>query len=284
MHRYLRLVRPVAWICFLLPFAAGFFLGSSGIPSLNRVILSYISFSSWMAFSFTVNALHDRDVDKLHDGRVKDLNLSLQPIATGEVSEREAKLLSAVFLCVSFSTAAFVGVEFLITMLAANFVGYIYSAPPRFKAWPVMDVVCNALAGVLAFHAGICAGGGEVLPAMYVAAFFLAATFYIPTAVSDYEFDRRAGIRNTPVFFGPERVLKFLYVLAAITVVLWCYVFVLSKKFEIRLFSSLIAIYTIVYTHIVNAGWDGEKLNVTPNLIFIPFGTASLLLTLLSFG
>ncbi len=282
MHRYLRLLRPLAWVCFLLPFAAGFFLGSSGIRSFYQVMLSYTSFSFWMAFSFTINALYDREVDRLHDGRVKDLNLSLQPIVTGEVSEKEAKILSFTFFILSLSTAIGVSAEFLITMFAANFIGYVYSAPPRFKAWPILDVLCNALAGVLAFHAGITVGGGGVPPAIYAATFFLAATFYIPTALSDYEFDKKAGLRNTPVYFGPNNTLRFLCILSAITVLLWCYVFVHSKKLEIRVFSLLISAYTILYTLVIGMRWNGERLDVTPNIILIPFGTASLLLTLMA--
>lgn len=49
-----------------------------------------------------------------------------------------------------------------------------------------------------------------------IAAFFLAAAFYIPTAVSDYEFDRLAGLNNTPVYFGPKKTIRFLYLSAIV--------------------------------------------------------------------
>ena len=286
MNRYFRLLRPTAWLCFLLPFAVGFYLASHGVPNLQILALSFTSFAFWMSFSFTLNSIYDREVDRLHDGRTKDIVLSMQPLVTGEVSEQEAKLLSIVFLALSLTTAFYVSNAFFLTMVVATFVGYVYSAPPRFKALPVLDVVCNAMAGVLAFHAGLSIGKCHVSLLTYVAAFFLAATFYLPTAVADYEFDRKAGIKNTPVYFGPERVLKFLYFLASVTVVLWALVFVFSRN-QIRFLALPIAVYTAAYTHLTNLRWDGEKLNVSPNVILTPFGVASLVLVLcgiLSFG
>ncbi len=275
--KYIRLLRPAAWLCFLLPYAVGFGFGITPNASLQHAVLGLLSFAFWMAFSFTINALYDRDVDRLHDGRVKDLNLSMQPLVTGEVSVREAWLYCVAFFALSLAAAAAINEKFFLAMLGANIIGYVYSAPPRFKAWPVMDVVCNALAAVLAFYAGLSIGGADVPVAIYSAAFFLAATFYIPTAVSDYEFDSKSGLRNTPVYFGPERVLKSLYPLSAITVILWAYVFAMAERIEVKVVSPLIIAYTLIYTLIINSRWDGRKLNVSPNLILTPFGIISAL-------
>ena len=275
--KYLRLLRPVAWLCFLLPYAVGFGFGVTSQTNYYHAILGLISFTFWMSFSFTINALYDRDVDRLHDGRVKDLNLSMQPLVTGEISVKEAKILCAVFFALSVISAAFINTKFFLAMLGANIIGYVYSAPPRFKAKPVADVICNALAAVLVFYAGLSIGNAEMPFAVYIAAFFLAATFYIPTAVSDYEFDKRAGLKNTPVYFGPRRTLKSLYPLAAITILLWGYVFLIAQRLEAKVISPLIILYTFAYTVVINSRWDGKRLNVTPHLILTPFGIISAL-------
>ena len=257
--KFLRLLRPVAWLCFLLPFAVGFGFGATPNTSILHAFLGLLSFMFWMSFSFTINAIFDRDVDRFHDGRVKDLNLSLQPLVTGEISLREAWLYCLIFFVLSLATAAAINLNFFLAMLAANIIGFVYSAPPRFKAKPVMDVVCNALAALLAFYAGLSIGGAEMPVAVYPATFFLAATFYIPTAVSDYEFDRKAGLKNTPVYFGPERALKSLFPLSAITIFLWAYVFMISGRMELKLMSPLIIFYTIAYTVLINSRWNGIK-------------------------
>ncbi len=275
--KYLRLLRPLAWLCFLLPYAVGFGFGITTDANLLHAILGLLSFAFWMSFSFTINALYDRDVDRMHDGRVKDLNLSMQPLVTGEISVKEAWIYCLVFLALSLATAAAINEKFFLAMLGANVIGYVYSAPPRFKARPVVDVVCNALAAVLAFYAGLSIGGAEVPMLIFPAAFFLAATFYIPTAVSDYEFDRRAGLKNTPVYFGPERALKSLYPLSAITVLLWACVLALAERVEVKAISPLIILYTITYTALINSKWDGSRLNVSPHIILTPFGVISAL-------
>lgn len=270
----IRLIRPIAWSCFLLPFSAGIWVG--GAIEMANLIFGVLSFSFWMSFSFVVNAIYDRDVDKLHDGRTKDLDLSKQPLVTGEISLRTAWIIAFLSLVASQIFAYLINMQFFYAMLVANAIGYFYSAWPRFKAYPLTDVICNALAAVLVFYAGVSACGGEQPFIVYVSAFLLASTFYIPTAVSDYEFDKKAGLKNTPIFFGPERVLKALYLLGAITVICWILVLINASSFELRTLSALVVPYTIVFVLIVNRKWDGLALRVTPNLILVPFGLISI--------
>ncbi len=84
-------------------------------------------------------------------------------------------------------------------------------------------------------------------------------------------------MKNTPVYFGPDRALKSLYPLSAITVILWAYVFVVASRIEVKAMAPLIIAYTVIYTYIINSKWDGRKLNVSPNLILTPFGVISAL-------
>ncbi|MEM1672260.1 MAG: UbiA prenyltransferase family protein [Archaeoglobaceae archaeon] len=278
----IRLLRPYAWACFLLPFSAGIWVG--GEIEIKNLILGILSFSFWMSFSFVVNAIYDREVDKLHDGRTKDLNLSFQPLVTGEIGVKTAWIIAFVSLIASQIFAYLINMQFFYAMLGANAIGYFYSAWPRFKAYPLTDVLCNALAAVLVFYAGISACNGEQPLILYFSAFFLASTFYIPTAVSDYEFDKKAGLKNTPIFFGPERVLKALYPLGALTVVLWSFVLLNSPSFELKTLSTIVIPYTIAFIIIINKRWDGLVLRVTPNLILLPFSLVSIFfLTLVAF-
>ena len=99
--KYVRLLRPIAWITFLLPFAVGLGLGITSDSNLLHIIFAFIAFSCWMSFSFIVNSIADKDVDKLHNGRSKDMNLAHQPIATSEITEKKALYLSMIFLFLS---------------------------------------------------------------------------------------------------------------------------------------------------------------------------------------
>ncbi|MEM2346412.1 MAG: UbiA prenyltransferase family protein [Archaeoglobaceae archaeon] len=274
----IRLIRPYAWACFLLPFSAGVWVG--GRIEIENLIFAILSFSFWMSFSFVVNAIYDRDVDKFHDGRTKDLDLSKQPLVTGEISVRTAWVIATASLIASQIFAFLINMQFFYAMLVANAIGYFYSAWPRFKAYPLTDVICNALAGVLVFYAGVSACNGEQPLIVYVSAFLLASTFYIPTAVSDYEFDKKAGLKNTPIFFGPERVLRSLYPLGTITAILWFLVLLEAGSFELKTLSAVVIPYTIAFVVIVNRRWDGVALRVTPNLILVPFSIISIIFLL----
>lgn len=277
IYSYYLLLRPVAWICFLLPFSVGLGVGASEKTELFKVFLATISFASWMSFSFAVNAIYDKEVDKYHDGRTKDVNLSKQPLVTGEISAKKAWIVAFSSLLVSIFSACLINQNFLIAMSFANFIGLIYSAPPRLKSKPIADVLCNASAASLIFYAGMSVSDYYTSVELYLAAFILAATFYIPTAVSDFEFDKLAGLKTTPVFFGPERTLKSLYILAVFTILLWIYVFINSEKLLIKILSPLIIVYTISYVLIVNRRWDGRVLKVSPDLILAPFALISII-------
>jgi 4-hydroxybenzoate polyprenyltransferase len=270
----IRLLRPYAWACFLLPFSAGIWVG--GKAEMAKILYGILSFSFWMSFSFVVNAIYDREVDRLHDGRTKDLDLSKQPLVTGEISVSTAWIIAILSFLASQFFALLINQGFFFAMLAANAIGYLYSAWPRFKAYPLADVICNALAAVLVFYAGVSACNSEQPLLVYVSAFLLASTFYIPTAVSDYEFDKKAGLKNTPIFFGPERVLKALHPLGIITAISWLLVFLWSDSFELKALSGIVIPYTLVFVGIVNRRWDGIALRVTPNLILLPFSLFSI--------
>ena len=63
--KYIRLVRPVAWIVFLLPLSVGFGIGATKNTDPFHIIFALIAFVSWMSFSFILNSLSDKDVDSL---------------------------------------------------------------------------------------------------------------------------------------------------------------------------------------------------------------------------
>ena len=106
--KYWRLIRPIAWITFLLPFSVGLGLGISSESNPFHVVFAVVTFVFLMCFCFVVNTIADKDVDKYHNGRSKDMNLAQQPIATGEISMKDAQYLSIVFGIFVFLLGAFV--------------------------------------------------------------------------------------------------------------------------------------------------------------------------------
>jgi chlorophyll synthase len=278
--KYIRLLRPLAWITFLLPFTVGFGLGITSKSNPFHVIFAFIAFISWMSFCFVVNAIADRDVDRFHNGRSKDMNLAFQPLVTDEIDVKEASYLSIAFLCSSVVFALLINPLFFSIILFVDILGYVYSMPPtRFKMRPVADVVCNAVAAAAIFTAGLSIGGGNMNPVMILGASTVASNFYIPTVVTDYEFDKKAGLRTSAVFFGPRKTLKTMYLLTPAGVALWVIVF-LTSHLEIQISALIVIIYTLVFTMAANMKFKKDRLYIHENWILIPFLLISMAFTI----
>ena len=269
--KYIRLVRPVAWIVFLLPFSIGFGIGATKNTNPFHIIFSLIAFVSWMSFSFILNSLSDKDVDKFHDGRAKDMNLSNQPFVTGEISEKTALFITLILVIISLFFAWLVNYLFFTLFIIANIIGYIYSMPPtRFKTKPITDILCNALAAGVALIAGLSIGGTNMNLLFILGSFILASVFYIPTVVTDYDFDKRAGLKTSAVFFGPKKILMAMYPLTFVILAIFTFVF-LTTNVELKIFSLIIIVYTLIFVIASNIKFRDGRLYAHENWIFVPF-------------
>jgi 4-hydroxybenzoate polyprenyltransferase len=274
--KYVRLLRPIAWITFLLPFSVGLGLGITSESNLFHIIFAFIAFSCWMSFSFIINSLSDKDVDKLHNGRSKDMNLANQPFVTGETSEKEALILMLLFLFSSLLFAWFVNPLFFILILIVDIVGLIYSiSPTRFKARPVGDILCNTVAGGVIFIAGLSVGGSNMNYLLMIGAFVMTSIFYIPTMVTDYEFDKKAGLTTSAVYFSPKKILRLMYPLTILLIIIALVIF-LNSNLELKILGTIMIIYTTISTFVANKNLKGEILTIHEYWILIPFTLISL--------
>ena len=269
--KYIRLVRPVAWIVFLYPFSVGFGIGAIKNTNPIHFIFSLIAFASCMSFSFMLNSLADKEVDKFHDGRSKDMNLSYQPFVTREVSEKMALSIAVILVVISLFFAWLVNYLFFTLMIIGNSIGYIYSMPPtRFKTKPIADILCNALAAEVALIAGFSIGGANMNLLFIIGCFIVAAVFYIPTVVTDYDFDKKAGLKTSAVFFGPKKILMVLYPLTFVIIAIFTFVF-LTTNYELQISSLIIFVYTLIFVIAANIKFRDGRLSAHQNWIFVPF-------------
>ena len=269
--KFIRLIRPIAWITFLLPFSVGLGIGISPDSNPFHMVFAFITFIFWMCFCFVVNAIADKDVDKFHNGRSKDTNLAKQPIVTGEVSIKEAKYLSVVFLFFSLLFAWLINYYFFLIIIAVDIVGYVYSMPPtRLKTKPIGDILCNMLLGGGIFIGGLSIGGENINPFMILGGFIMAAIFYLPTVVTDYEFDKKAGLKTSAVIFTPKKLIRAMYPLTAILVIV-CLIVFLIATIELKFLAILIIIYSIIFTLASNFKLKEGRLYIHENWILAPF-------------
>jgi 4-hydroxybenzoate polyprenyltransferase len=174
----IRLIRPIAWIVFLFPFSIGFGLSTTPNLQLHVILLGFLSFICVMCFGFSINALGDIHIDQYHDGHSKDMNLSKQPLVTGEITPKKAWYLTLGFLVFSLLISYNVSRLFLLSIIILDILGFIYSSPPiRLKERPGMDIFCNASLGMMFFTAGTFLGE-TILPILvYLGVFFYGRNF-----------------------------------------------------------------------------------------------------------
>ena len=271
VSKYIRLLRPIAWITFFLPFSVGFGLGVNQNSNPIHMIFAFLAFVFWMGFCFILNALSDRNVDKYHDGRSKDMNLIFQPLVTGEITIKTAISISIIFLLLSLIFGWLINVQFFLLILIVDIIGYIYSMPPlRLKSKPLGDIFCNAFAAVNIFSAGLSIGGENMNIFLVISIFLMAAVFYIPTVVTDYEFDKKAGLKTSAVFYGPKKILLSMYPLTILSIIFWLSVFI-SPKLELKVLSIICIIYLILFTLASNLKLKKDRLYLHEDWILIPF-------------
>jgi len=247
-------------------------------------------------FAFALNFYSDKDTDKYHDGIQKDFDLRQQPLVTGEITERECTLFCvATFLgaiTLGFVVSNLFGVFVILACLAG---GVFYSHPKiRLKAKPVGDILCISALGVFVPSGGYVLGTGERPTALMMIFWFLVTgTGYISTVMSDYEFDVKAGLRTSAVFFGQAGLLKGMVIGSLLCVVVA--VFILrsdfypwgTRYFAVFASAALIALTALVWRSLKPPRMHIPIISSPRRWIFIAFGIVSpgiLSLLFLSYG
>jgi len=213
--RFLRLARITAWPAYSLAFVIPFTAGVCEPIGWFKVAAGFLALFMFAAFAFALNFYSDMDTDRFHDGKQKDFDLGRQPMVTGEVSDREClAFCSATFMAAVGLALAVSWLFALLVAIACLFGGILYSHPRiRYKAKPVGDVLCMSVVGVVIPSAGFLLGYGALPRGLTMLLwFFFTATGYIASVMSDFEFDRKAGLRTTVVWLGQAGALKAMLV------------------------------------------------------------------------
>jgi chlorophyll synthase len=208
------------------------------------------------------------------------MNLARQPLVTGEITLKRASYSAFLFFILSLFIASLINLSFFLLVLFIDILGYIYSMPPtRLKEKPVGDIICNALLGTSFFMAGLNIEGTNINPIIIVGVFLMAANFYIPTVITDHEFDEKAGLKTSAVYFGLYKLIRLMYILT-LGVVLTGIIVYLISNFELQLLAILMVSYTIIFTGVTKKKTYGKRLNLHENWILIPFSFISLLFSI----
>jgi len=199
LHAYWRLTRndrPIGWLLLLWPTWWALWIAAGGVPPLWTLFV--FTAGVWLTRSAgcVINDYADRWLDP-HVERTRE-----RPLATGEVSGREALVLFAVLMLVAFAL--------VLTMnrltIALSFVGLFLAATyPYLKRYTHLPQVYLGMSFGWAIPMGFAAVQGEV-PAvgwlLYVANIVWSTAYDTWYAMVDREDDLKVGGKSTAILFG----------------------------------------------------------------------------------
>jgi len=198
----LDLIRIRAWKAYLGMSLFGYALSADALDM--RVGIFLLSISLYLAFAFAINNCYDTDTDALSSKK--------NPVASGEISMERARALSYLFAASGLLTTMAlprISSALYALMLA---LAYAYSAPPRLKALPPMDMISHGLFfGAMIFLFGTSVSGAFHTEHLWIAlsVFFYSCLFEFRNHIEDFENDRRAGVKTSAVLLGERRETAF---------------------------------------------------------------------------
>lgn len=198
-HPYLRLLRldkPIGILLLLWPTLWGLWLAAGGVPPIHILLIFSVGVVLMRSAGCAINDFADRDFDA-HVERTCQ-----RPLATGEVSRREALLLAGGLSLLSFLMILPLNGLVILLSFPALFLAASYPFTKRFFAIP------QAYLGI-AFGFGIpmayAAVRGEVPTEAWLlllANLFWSVAYDTEYAMVDRPDDLKIGIRTSAITFG----------------------------------------------------------------------------------
>ncbi len=205
----MRLDKPIGILLLLWPTLWALWLASRGIPDWIVLLIFVTGAVLMRSAGCVMNDIADRKFDGLVE-RTKN-----RPLATSEVSVKEAYLLAAGLCLLAFGLVLLFNKTTILLSFAALFLAATYPFTKRFLAIP------QAYLGV-AFGFGIpmaFAAVNDYIPplawVLLVANVFWAIAYDTEYAMVDRDDDLKIGIKSSAIFFGKYDVIAVMACYAA---------------------------------------------------------------------
>ena len=219
---YIKLLRPKHWIKNLLVFAPVVFSGNLiNIEYFITTCIAFTMFSMTASAVYVINDLRDVESDRKHEVKC------LRPIASGKVSETEAKYILILLVAIVFGVhlilkARIVSATILLIYFISN---VLYSI--KLKKLPVIDIAILTLGFLLRVYYGASMIHVEVSNWLYLTVMALA--FYMGLGKRRNELlkagDNAGEIRGVLKHYNHSFLDKNMYMLLSAAIVfyaLWC--------------------------------------------------------------
>ena len=207
-----RLDRPIGTWLLMWPTMWALWVAAEGLPPRDTLLIFVVGVYLMRAAGCVINDYADRHID----GRVK--RTQTRPLATGRISEHEAKGLFAALVIAAFVLVCFTNAFTVMLSVGGVILAFIYPFMKRYTHLP--QVFLGA-----AFSWAIPMAFGAVLGTLPLEAWLLFLANVAWTVAYDTEYamvdrddDVKIGVKSTAVLFGDhDRLIIALLQLATLT-------------------------------------------------------------------
>ena len=215
--RLARFDKPIGILLLLWPTLSALWLASNGFPNTNILVVFIVGVFVMRSAGCVINDLADSEIDK-HVERTKG-----RPLASGELTKKEAFIFLLFFLAIALSLALSLGRDVMPWSLGGFALTVIYPFCKRYISSPQIIL---GLAFSWSIPMAYVACGSEFDLAMFLLWIGVAIwivvydTFY---ALVDIDDDLRTGVFSTAILFG-NKVSMITSALQIISLTLWAWI------------------------------------------------------------
>ncbi|MFQ1049930.1 4-hydroxybenzoate octaprenyltransferase [Avibacterium paragallinarum] len=230
----MRFDKPIGTLLLLWPTLWALFLAEKNVPPVSVLLVFVLGVVVMRAAGCVVNDYADRHID----GKVK--RTSQRPLATGRVSEKEAKILFAslifcAFILVLFLNHYAIGLSFIAVLLA-----FIYPFMKRYTHLPQfflgaafgwsIPMAYGALIAYLPLECWL----------LFLANLAWTVAYDTQYAMVDRDDDLRIGVKSTAILFAQydNKIIALLQFIALALLVLIGYLAQLHWSYFLLLFGT----------------------------------------------
>jgi len=195
-HRLMRTDKPIGALLLLWPTLWALWVATPGIPPLWILLVFIAGVWSMRAAGCVVNDYADRKFD----GHVK--RTAHRPLPSGDVSEKEARIVFSVLVLVSFLLVLTLNTMTILLSVVGLALAWVYPFMKRYTHLP--QVVLGAAFGwsIPMAYAAV----SEALPLscwlMFIANICWAVAYDTQYAMVDRDDDLKIGVKSTAILFG----------------------------------------------------------------------------------
>lgn len=210
--RLMRLDRPIGTLLLLWPTLWALFLAASSVPDYRTLLIFLCGVVLMRAAGCVINDYADRHID----GSVK--RTAHRPLATGEVSEKEAKILFFILTALSFLLVLNLnGYAILLSFIAVS-LAFVYPFMKRYTHLP--QFVLGAAFGwsIPMAYAAVSGQLPLICWLLFAANLLWTVAYDTQYAMVDRDDDLRIGVKSTAILFAQfdNKIIALLQFIALV--------------------------------------------------------------------